>query len=181
MEETPVLIGQRIRLRPPRERDKADRRSCRRVPEEYQMYGMGAEHMRPDSVENSDAWFATYQANPNHWAIEYEGSCIGTTRLSRMDQDNRSARFSIGIFDSSKWNQGIGTEATCLVLDYAFEALKLHRIELYVLELNLRAFSCYKKCGFVIEGKARDSVLVGQAWQSEIVMSILEGEYRKSV
>lgn len=143
------------------------------------MYGMGAEQMLPDSVENSDAWFATYQAHPNHWAIELEGKCIGATRLSRIDRINRSARFSIGVFDSSQWNKGIGTEATSLVVAYAFEALKMHRIELYVLEFNKRALSCYKKCGFRIEGKARDSVLVGQTWQSEIVMSILEEEYRR--
>jgi RimJ/RimL family protein N-acetyltransferase len=47
-----------------------------------------------------------------------------------------------------------------------------------VLSFNVRALRCYEKCGFVREGIGRESALVGGAWVDDVMMSILEREYR---
>jgi RimJ/RimL family protein N-acetyltransferase len=56
--------------------------------------------------------------------------------------------------------------------------LKLHRIDLRVLAFNQRAIACYEKCGFVREGVVREGVFIAGEWQSDVLMSILEHEYR---
>ncbi|RPJ99073.1 GNAT family N-acetyltransferase [Priestia endophytica] len=60
----------------------------------------------------------------------------------------------------------MGTEITQLVLDYAFKELRLHRVDLRVLQYNKRAIRCYEKCGFIQEGIEREGAL-----------SILDREY----
>jgi len=110
--------------------------------------------------------------------IEAEGRCIGNARLTILDEENRRARYAIGLFDTAAWNRGYGTEATRIVLRYAFDVLHLHRVDLVVLEYNHRAIACYKKCGFVQEGVARETTVVVNQWHNDVLMSILEGEYR---
>jgi [ribosomal protein S5]-alanine N-acetyltransferase len=64
--------------------------------------------------------------------------------LHTIDRNNRCARYAIGIFNPANWNRGFGTEATRLVLRFAFEELNLHRLDLRVLAFNERAIGCYK-------------------------------------
>ena len=47
-----------------------------------------------------------------------------------------------------------------------------------VLEYNHRAIACYKKCGFVQECVLRETAFVDGVWHDDILMSILEDEYR---
>ena len=48
----------------------------------------------------------------------------------------------------------------------------------FVLEYNVRAIRAYEKCGFVREGVERESALVDGAWHGDVIMGILEHEYR---
>jgi RimJ/RimL family protein N-acetyltransferase len=108
-----------------------------------------------------------------------EGRCIGAARLHTLDAENRRARYAIGIFDPSAWGRGFGTHATRLILQFAFEELSLHRVDLRVLAYNLRAIACYKRCGFRQEGVEREGAWVGDTWYDDVMMSILEQEYRQ--
>ena len=63
--------------------------------------------------------------------------------------------------------------------DFAFEELKLHRLELDVYSFNPRAERVYQKAGFRREGVLRDAVLDGQQYVDDILMSILEEEWRQ--
>jgi RimJ/RimL family protein N-acetyltransferase len=64
------------------------------------------------------------------------------------------------------------------MLDYAFNTLKLHRIDLEVYDFNPRAQHVYKKLGFVEEGTLRDVLFWEGKFHSAIKMSLLEPDYR---
>ena len=59
------------------------------------------------------------------------------------------------IIDKNFWNIGYGQDSIKILLKYLFMDMAAHRVELQVLDFNLRAIECYKKCGFVLEGKKR--------------------------
>lgn len=125
------------------------------------------------------------QASPKHyrapyvsWIVEYRGHAIGTAALHMIDPVARSTRFAIGVFDQSALGRGLGTEATRLILQYAFERMRLHRVDLRVLDFNARAIAAYTKCGFVEEGRMREVLRVRGQWCDDVLMSILEHEYR---
>lgn len=62
--------------------------------------------------------------------------------------------------------------------DFAFEELKLHRLELDVFSFNPRAEKTYLKAGFKREGVLRDAIIYDDKYADDILMSILEDEWR---
>jgi [ribosomal protein S5]-alanine N-acetyltransferase len=177
--EIPTLQGNNLILRAYKPEDAEDRFRAGRQAEIVHMFGGDTRNMKPYTREEAKLYFEqpVLPYNAIRWVMEFEGKCIGGAKLTLFEAD-RKARFAIGIFDISKLGKGLGTEATNLVLGYAFITLGLHRVELRVLEYNKRAIACYQKCDFTIEGIERDSALVEDKWESDVMMSILETEYR---
>ena len=173
-----ILTGSQVVLRPPRETDKGDRLACGRDAEFRKMVGGDPRSLPPLTVAEVEAWYDQLSQQHHHWVIETDGRCIGTARLHTVEEENRRARFAIGIFGPEFWGRGLGTEATRLVLAYAFEVLSLHRVDLRVLTFNERAIACYERCGFRREGIEREGAWIGGQWQSDMIMSILEQEYK---
>ena len=104
---------------------------------------------------------------------------VGTCAFSQLDGDNGSALYHITIGEKDAWGQGYGTEATRLMLDHAFGTLGLHRIALFVFEFNERAIRAYQRCGFVVEGRSRESIFRDGRWWDELAMSVLESDWRR--
>ncbi|HXF63893.1 MAG TPA: GNAT family protein [Caldilineaceae bacterium] len=176
--ETPILAGEHVRLRPPQPGDQEGRRQAGRSAEFRRMVGAEDAASGPMSAEDAARWYQEVLAGaPCSWVIETEGRCIGTARLHSFDLPNRRARYAVGIFNPAYWNRGLGTEATRLVLRFAFESLCLHRVDLRVLAFNHRAIRAYEKAGFVREGIEREGALINGRWESDVWMSILEQEY----
>jgi RimJ/RimL family protein N-acetyltransferase len=135
--------------------------------------------MRPVEIER---FFLSRVVGPDSLALAIHvrgtGRLVGTCALSQLDADNGSALFHITIGEIDAWGQGYGTEATRLMLGHAFDTLGLHRISLSVFEFNERAIRAYRRCGFHVEGRAREAILRdGRRWD-EITMSILAHEWR---
>jgi RimJ/RimL family protein N-acetyltransferase len=136
--------------------------------------------MRPEEIER---FFAARVVGPDALAMAVHeratGRLIGTCAFSQLDGDNGSALYHITIGESDAWGRGYGTEATQLMIDHAFGTLGLHRIALFVFEFNVRAIRAYKRCGFVIEGRSRESIWRDGRWWDELAMSILESDWRR--
>ena len=136
--------------------------------------------MRPEEIER---FFTARVVGPEALAMAVHlratDRLIGTCAFSQLDADNGSALYHITIGESDAWGKGYGTEATQLMLDHAFGAMGLHRIALFVFEFNERAVRAYKRCGFVIEGRARESIWRDGRWWDELAMSVLESDWRK--
>jgi len=74
--------------------------------------------------------------------------------------------------------RGLGRACVRLLAGMAFESLGAHRFWLDVKARNVRAQALYRSEGFVEEGRLRDSVKDEDGWDSLVVMSLLEHEYR---
>jgi RimJ/RimL family protein N-acetyltransferase len=181
MPTQPVLTGDRVILRAPQPSDRDDRLAVGIHPEFVRMLGGDETAITPWTDEDVDRWYTRVCDDPWIWMIEVAGRAVGTVRLRIGDEANRSAWFSIGIFDPAWWSRGIGTETTRLVLRHAFVDRQLHRVALRVLTDNPRAIAAYEKCGFVREGIERETLFAGSEWRSDLMMSILEDEYRHQV
>lgn len=136
--------------------------------------------MRAEEVER---FFAARVVGPEALAMAIHeassGRLLGTCAFSQLDGDNGSALFHITIGEKDAWGRGYGTEATRLMLDHAFGTLGLHRIALFVFEFNERAIRAYRRCGFVIEGRSRESIWRDGRWWDELAMSALESDWRR--
>lgn len=110
--------------------------------------------------------------------ISPEGKIIGESVINEIDFNVRSANFRIGMFHATECGKGIGSWALSMTRDFAFEELRLHRLELDVFSFNTRAIKAYLKAGFKQEGVLRDAIKDGERYADEILMAILEDEWR---
>ncbi|ANN16714.1 GNAT family N-acetyltransferase [Amycolatopsis orientalis] len=103
---------------------------------------------------------------------------LGDVVLSDIDEHNRSGAFRIALTGPDVFGKGYGTEATKLLLDFAFDVVGLHRVSLEVFEHNPRARRVYEKCGFVREGLQREALWWDGEWHDVITMAILKNDPR---
>jgi RimJ/RimL family protein N-acetyltransferase len=109
--------------------------------------------------------------------LKEDNKYIGNINLTSVNWINRSAEYSIMLGDKIEWNKGYGSEATQLILKYAFEELNLNRVYLTVRTDNIAAIKMYKKSGFNEEGIQRECIYKNNHHLDMYMMSILKNEY----
>ena len=105
-----------------------------------------------------------------------DNKMIGTVSLEQIDDINRNATLGIFIGDKDYRDNGYGSEAIRIILEYGFRYLNLHNIKLDLMEFNERALKCYKKCGFQENGRRKCKFINGKYYDS-ISMDILAEEF----
>jgi RimJ/RimL family protein N-acetyltransferase len=116
------------------------------------------------------------------WAIvrHDDNMVLGEAVPNELDEHNASVNFRISLVGPHVFGRGYGTEATQLVMDYAFDIAGLHRVHLDVYDFNPRAQRVYEKCGFTREGLHRDALHWDGHWHHAISMAILSTDPRSS-
>ena len=126
----------------------------------------------------ADSTLANGFANDVRLAIDTkDGTHIGAIGLHKIKPEDRNAELGIMIGDKSCWSNGYGTDAIETLLRFAFHNMNLHRVELGVFEFNERAQACYRKCGFVEEGRQRDAYFQDGRYWDIFRMGILRPEF----
>ncbi len=176
----PVLRGERVLLRGPRDSDIEDRLRHPVDPEEEDGYGSAwRREWDGRRYHTREHLAAGRRPEPGEyrWAVEHDGRCIGSAGL-RVDAGQHRATYTVGLFVAALRGQGLGREITRLVVAWGFGGLGLHRIELEVLAFNTRAIRCYLACGFRQEGVRREAELYPDGRKDLISMGLLRSEYQ---
>jgi len=176
MPDKPLLHGERLTLRPLVESDA--RNIFASLSEQDTMRLTGT--FETFTFEQVEVYCARVAAAENRAdyiiTLANSSTFIGEAVINNINWHNRSAHYRIAI--SEKYvNQGYGSEATRLMMAYAFNTLGLHRIELEVYTFNPRAKHVYEKLGFSVEGELRDVLFMDGEFHSATVMSLLEHEF----
>jgi len=141
---------------------------------------------QPLTMESESAWYeraATGDASTVSFTI-YETQSwrpVGTTQWNGIDYRNRTAAMAIVIGDATDRGKGYGTEATRLMLDYAFTALGLHNVMLTCYAFNIAGQRAYEKAGFRVFGRRHACHWMGGRLWDEIYMECLASEFESPV
>lgn len=111
------------------------------------------------------------------FAIAVKGESVGEIVLNQIDWNNLCASYRIAIWSLDSRNRGFGTEASKLLLRFAFETLRLNRVELEVYAFNPRAIRVYQRLGFVMEGTRREALYWDDEWIDAHIMAMLKRDY----
>lgn len=128
------------------------------------------------------SYFQNCLHDPNRYdflLFDSEGVLIGESVINEIDWKTHCANFRIYLFSSNTRGKGIGSWAIGVTRDFAFETLHLHRLSLDVFAFNKRAYKAYLKAGYREEGRLRDAIWDGSQYADDILMSILEDEWKK--
>ncbi|KZE69270.1 alanine acetyltransferase [Fictibacillus phosphorivorans] len=98
---------------------------------------------------------------------------IGTVNLFAVMRGSIQSAW-LGYFLDEKHNgKGYTTEAVRLIVKYAFDELKLHRVEAGVMPHNIGSIRVLEKAGFEKEGLARKNVKINGKWEDHQQMAIV--------
>lgn len=107
--------------------------------------------------------------------IAPQGEIVGVVGLHSIDWVNRNTSIGYWLAEDA---QGQGTMTTIVraLVDHAFTAWKLHRIEIHAAPENHRSRAIPERLGFREEAVLSEAELVGGRWLDSVIYGLLEGE-----
>jgi [ribosomal protein S5]-alanine N-acetyltransferase len=118
------------------------------------------------------------------WMIEIDGVIAGCVGLHGIKWEARALRRDsafIGYWIAASYrNRGIVSEATRMVLAFAFETLGLHKVTVSCFGTNDASRRVIEKCGFRAVGIAREDVWRDGVWHDHLLYEMTIGEWNGS-
>jgi RimJ/RimL family protein N-acetyltransferase len=182
-EVVPVLPGHRVRLRPARPGDVGVVGRIGIDPHIQRFYGRERAARRGLTAAEARHVVARIAGHgtTQGWMIEVGDRLAGMARLFAVEPDERRAWYSISFLSRDHLGRGLGTEATRLVLTYAFAVLGMHRVSARVLDFNARAIALLRGSGFAVEGREREWLYFEDDWRDALLLGVLDHEFRAVV
>ncbi len=133
------------------------------------------------NLKKEKEWFANYQKvkNKKFFTICDDTKPIGFVGLSNISKQNRNADLFIEIGEDEYRGKGIGKIAMNWIIEYGFNKLKLHKINLGVIKKNIPAVTLYKALGFVIEGNMKEEVFYNGEFYDFLSMAMFNKNQNK--
>jgi ribosomal-protein-alanine N-acetyltransferase len=74
--------------------------------------------------------------------------------------------------------QGLMVDAVKLVISFAFDSLRLHRLEAACIPGNARSIRVLEKAGFQREGLLKSYLKINGVWQDHYLYALIAGEHQ---
>ena len=104
------------------------------------------------------------------------GVVLGTGTLAALSPEHRRAEVGFALAPAA-WGHGYLAEALPALLDFAFTALGLHRVEADVDPRNERSIRALARAGFVWEGRQRERYWQAGEWQDAVLYGLLRRDW----
>jgi len=117
---------------------------------------------------------------PRTFAFVATPNGIPVGRVSRYSRGSQTLEWCVGIdlCEDGYLNQGVGTEALILWVDYLFESSQIHRLALETWSFNPRMARVAEKVGFRLEGTLREAQYWEGQWLNKLQYGFLRQEWR---
>lgn len=107
------------------------------------------------------------------FGIEFNSKLCGVIGLIPQE-DIYSHSAEVGYWIGEEfWGNGIATHALSLIIDYAFDILKIKRLFANVFFSNFASQKVLEKCGFEKEGHFKSSVLKNEKYLDELRFGLI--------
>ena len=126
-----------------------------------------------------DKYIGSYEKNDFYrWAITLKKTdeCIGQIAYFLVDNNNHFAEIEYCI-GSLFQRKGFATEATKAVIQYGFDKINLHKVQICHKSINLPSRKVIEKCGFTYEGTLRDFFYQDGKYIDRLYYSMLRDEF----
>ncbi|MFG6501922.1 GNAT family N-acetyltransferase [Microbacterium sp. P05] len=169
-----LLRGEQVALRATTDSDIETLTDWRMLPD----WAVLQQNMvRPESRPAIREMFTRWSTNDSPAGVglsidNADGTFIGHATLWGAALPTRIARFAI-VIGPDFIGRGYGTDATRVMLRYAFEELGVHKVELEAWAYNTRAIRAYEKAGFVREGVRRAAAFHRGAFHDSVLMGVV--------
>ena len=178
------LVGERVMLRPPERGDFEEWSKLRG--ESRRFLTPWEPSWAPDSLSRG-AFRRRLQRYAVDWRTDQgysfflyrleDGALVGGIGLSNVRRGVAETG-SLGYWVGERHaRRGYMTAGLRLILAFAFQRLKLHRVEAACLPHNAPSRGLLLKCGFREEGYAREYLCIDGHWQDHVLFAMLREEW----
>jgi RimJ/RimL family protein N-acetyltransferase len=184
----PILEGKTVILRPFEKNDWEKMIEILSDPELIKLTGSATsdeeakEAMDTEEQERIKNWYLSRNEQKDRLdlavVVKETGELVGEVVFNEYDEDTGNVNFRILIGPKGR-NRGFGSEAISLFINYGFDKLELHKIELEVDSFNPRAEHTYQKNGFVLEGILRENFKYNDVYIDTKMYGMLKSDHRK--
>ncbi|UZT83107.1 GNAT family N-acetyltransferase [Caproicibacterium sp. BJN0003] len=148
-------------------------------PKIQSLYSEPVYRTKQEVKELLDKYIHSYEKNDFYrWAITLKKTdeCIGQIAYFLVDNNNHFAEIEYCI-GSLFQRKGFATEATKAVIQYGFDKINLHKVQICHKSINLPSRKVIEKCGFTYEGTLRDFFYQDGKYIDRLYYSILRDEF----
>ncbi len=130
----------------------------------------------PSNMEMLEEYYINMTKSTNHVILAIVDietvKHVGNITLNNINWITRKAILGLMIGEKQFWGKGYGSEATNLVVRYAFDQLNLRRLWLGCYANHKSAIRVYEKAGFIIEGELKDEYYSDGKFHNMLIMGI---------
>lgn len=129
-----------------------------------------------------DKYKSSYEKEDYYrWAIISKNSneCIGQIAYFLVDNKNHFAEIEYCI-GSNFQKRGFATEAARAVIEFGFNKINLHKVQICHKSINIPSKKVIEKCGLTFEGALRDYFYFEGRYVDRLYYSILRSEFENS-
>ncbi len=172
------LIGKRVVLRSVEHEDLDMLRELSNSPDFEKMI---TGYSFPISKKDQEEWFANYKASDKalRFIIEtQEDGAVGMTGLQNINwKDGVADAGGMRVARRNLRCKGIATDAYMTLFKYAFDELRLNRINGSAIEYNEISLHVTQKVGFKKEGVMRQAIYKNGKFNDVVMLGILKEDY----
>lgn len=118
----------------------------------------------------------SFSGSDVHLLVCVDGERAGYVNLTQLDYEDGSGRLGVWIAPSYQGN-GYAKRAFGLVTDYAFDQLRLRRVEARCFATNDAMQSVLSSLGFECEGRRRDAHFNCGEYTDEMIYAVLDTDW----
>ena len=104
---------------------------------------------------------------------------IGDCSVFQINWVLAKGLLGLTIGEPEYWGEGIATEATKLLIKYAFEELNLYKLDAFIYEPNIASFRCAEKNGFKRVATLEKDIYVDGKYLNTYLYSLLKEDWFK--
>ena len=107
------------------------------------------------------------------------GKSIGWATIRSWRLYSTTSDMGLVIAEKRFRGKGLGSEATKLIVELAFDQQNMHKVELLTRPDNKAAMKAVANCGFKLEGRLRETVYFNGKYHDGLMFGLLRSEYKK--
>jgi UDP-4-amino-4,6-dideoxy-N-acetyl-beta-L-altrosamine N-acetyltransferase len=111
------------------------------------------------------------------FVVVIEGAPVGVVSLSAINTTHRTADWAFYL-DTTLQGKGLGSQVEMWMLDYAFGAAGLEKLNCEVLEINPAVIKMHQKFGFMVEGVRREHIIRDGKRVNVVLLGISKREWQ---
>ena len=176
------LYGKKVILRAVEEEDIEMLRELTNSPDfEKMIVGWSFPISKKDQLE----WFANCKNDATrlrYTIVTKNDGPVGMIGLRDIDWKNGSASgLGMRIAKKEIRTRGLATDAWMTLMRYAFDELRLNRVNGSAIEYNAISLHVCEKVGFKIEGRMRQAVYKNGNYHDVVLMGCLKSDYQELI